>query len=123
MSVENNKRVVRRIFEDDLNERDPEARTRVASEIFAPDFYDPTNPPGMQHGLEGHTAIVNLFQGAFPGMRWTIEEMVAEGDESGLNRLLTDIRRGPPGSDVTNVDFSWGNFTGEFASFNIRSTG
>jgi acylphosphatase len=50
-------------------------------------------------------------------------EMVAEGDEPGLNQLLAEIRNGPPGSTVTSIDSSWGDFTGEFTSFRIRSTG
>jgi len=80
MSVEANKRVVQRLFNEDLSESDPARRAVVAAEIFAPDFFDPTNPPGMQHGLDGHIAIVNLFASSFPGMRWTIDELIAEGD-------------------------------------------
>jgi steroid delta-isomerase-like uncharacterized protein len=94
MPIEQNKRVVRRLFEDDLNERDPEVRACVASEIFAPDFYDETNPEGMRHGLEGHNAIVSLFQGAFPGMHWVVQEMVAEGDTVVARTLMTGTHRG-----------------------------
>jgi acylphosphatase len=50
-------------------------------------------------------------------------ELVAEGDESGLKNLLNEIRRGPSGSGVSNVEYSWGIFTGEFSSFKIRWTG
>lgn len=103
MSLEANKRLVRRIFEDDLSEPDAARRAQVAAEIFSPEFHDPTNPPGMQHGLEGHIAIVNLFQGAFPNMRWTIEDMVAEGDR------------------VVARTTMYGTHTGEF--FGIPATG
>lgn len=88
MSVEQNKRIVRRIFEDDLNEPDPAVRARVATEIFAPDFHDPTNPEGLQHGLAGHNGTVSLFRAAFPDMRWEIEDMLAEGDAVVVRTLM-----------------------------------
>jgi predicted ester cyclase len=80
MSTEMNKRVVRRLFEEDLSEADEAKRDVVAEEIFAPDFYDPTNPPGMQHGLDGHRAVVSLFASSFTAMEWKIEELIAEDD-------------------------------------------
>jgi len=80
MSVENNKRVVQRLFYEDLAQPDPVLRAPITAEVFAPDFYDATNPPGMQHGHEGHAAIVNLFHDAFSNLDWIVEDMVAEGD-------------------------------------------
>jgi steroid delta-isomerase-like uncharacterized protein len=73
---EQNKALVRRLFVDDISAGD----ATVAAEIIHPDFVDHTNPPGMQHGLEGHNAIVALFKASFPDMQWQIKEMVAEGD-------------------------------------------
>lgn len=77
MSQEANKILVRRMVEEDLNTGDPS----VSPEFFHPDFYDPTNPPGMQHGVEGHRQIIALFRRAFPEQRWTITNMIAEGDQ------------------------------------------
>src|SRR5690242_20188470 len=94
MSTEANKRVVRRLFEEDLSEPDAARRAQVADEIFAPDFYDPTNPPGMQHGLEGHTAVVSLFAASFPGQCWTIDDIVAEGDQVIVRTTMTGTHRG-----------------------------
>ena len=54
--------------------------TLVASLPKPEGFYDPTNPPGMQHGHDGHLAVVNLFMSAFPDMRWEIEDLLADGD-------------------------------------------
>jgi steroid delta-isomerase-like uncharacterized protein len=71
-----NNTLVRRLMEDDISRGDE----RVADEIIHPDFYDHTNPPGMQHGLDGHKAIVRLFRAAFPDSQWTIEDLVAEND-------------------------------------------
>lgn len=77
MSAEQNKMLVRRLLEEDVSRGDE----AVADEIIAPDFFDHTNPPGMQHGIEGHKAIVRLFRAAFPDQWWHIEDMVAEGDK------------------------------------------
>src|SRR5207302_9749630 len=74
---EQHKVLVRRLLQEDISKAD----TAVAAEIIHPGFHDHTNPPGMQHGLEGHNAIVALFHGAFPDMWWHIHEMIAEGDK------------------------------------------
>jgi steroid delta-isomerase-like uncharacterized protein len=92
--VEANKRAVRRLFEEDLGEADAAKRAIVTEEIFAPDFYDATNPPGMQHGHEGHKAIVALFTGAFPDMRWTIDDLLADGDKVIAQTTMTGTHRG-----------------------------
>ena len=76
MSIEENRELIRRLVYDDLNTGDP----AVTPEIFAEEFYDPTNPPGMQHGIEGHRAVVALFHSAFSDLHWEIEDMVA-GEE------------------------------------------
>ena len=47
-------------------------------------------------------------------------ELVAEGDETGLENLLAAVRRGPSGSNVTNVDSTWEEYQGEFESFRIN---
>ena len=73
---EQNKALVRLLLEDDISK----GNVAVAEQIIAPDFYDHTNPPGMQHGIEGHKAIVALFRAAFPDQWWHIEELIAEGD-------------------------------------------
>ena len=75
-TLEANKELVRRLMEEDVSKGDE----RVAAEIIHPDFFDHTNPPGMQRGLEGHNAIVRLFTTAFPDSQWTIEDAIAERD-------------------------------------------
>jgi acylphosphatase len=48
-------------------------------------------------------------------------EVLAEGDEANLIRLLDWCRHGPPGARVTSVRQSWSEATGEFAGFGTRS--
>lgn len=49
-------------------------------------------------------------------------EVVAEGGQEDLEKLLNELRRGPRASLVTNVKPTWGPATGEFHSFQIRMT-
>jgi predicted ester cyclase len=53
----------------------------VADEIIDPTFFDHTNPPDMQHGVQGHKAIVTLFRASFPDLQWQIDDMLADGDK------------------------------------------
>jgi acylphosphatase len=46
-------------------------------------------------------------------------ELVAEGAEEPLHRLVAWCRIGPPGGRVTHVDTQWAPYTGEFESFRI----
>ena len=77
MSLEHNKVLVRRLMEEDISQGD----AQVAAAIIHPEFVDHTNPPGMQHGLEGHNAIVQLFRTVFPDLVWHIDDLIAEGDK------------------------------------------
>jgi len=83
MSAEDSKKLVRRLIEEDLNTGNPAA----ADVIVASDFFDHTNPPQWQHGLEGHKQVLAYFRSAFPDVKWTIEDMIAEGDKV-MVRLL-----------------------------------
>lgn len=47
-------------------------------------------------------------------------EVVAEGEEAFLNRLIDWCRKGPPGARVDNVSISWKNAEKKFNGFNIR---
>lgn len=82
--------VARQLIEDDLNTGD----VAVAERIIAADFVDHTNPPGLQHGLAGHRGIVDIFHAAFPDVRWTIDDMVAEGDRVAMRLTMTGTHRG-----------------------------
>lgn len=49
-------------------------------------------------------------------------EVVAEGDEEQLNKLLVGLKVGPRAAYVTNVQVEWLPASGEFRDFRIRST-
>jgi predicted ester cyclase len=94
MSLEANKQLIRRLFEEDLNEPDGAVAARVADQIIAPDFHDHTNPPGLQHGVESHKTIVAMFRSTFPDMHWTAEALIAEGDLVVARTTMRGTQRG-----------------------------
>jgi len=47
-------------------------------------------------------------------------EIVAEGDDEKLQKLIAEARRGPPMAFVERIDVEWGDYTGEFQDFRIR---
>ena len=48
-------------------------------------------------------------------------EVVAEGEEAALQRLLDALRQGPPGATVTRVEAQWHDPSGEYRQFAIMS--
>jgi steroid delta-isomerase-like uncharacterized protein len=77
VSVEANKALARRWFEDLFNAGNLE----VADEVIAPDHvnHDPTLPD-IPTGPEGQKQIVNLYRGAFTNAHLSVEDQLAEGD-------------------------------------------
>ncbi len=74
MTPEENKAIVRRLFEELVSKGD----MAVADELFAPDFVWP------QFGLRGPEGVkqwVMAFRAAFPDVEDTVEEQIAEGDK------------------------------------------
>jgi acylphosphatase len=49
-------------------------------------------------------------------------EVMAEGERTSLEQLLAALRRGPRASQVSGVNFEWGEYKGEFLSFHVKST-
>lgn len=47
-------------------------------------------------------------------------EVVAEGPDRLVRALLEDLRNGPPGAIVRQVEVEWHEATGEFDRFQIR---
>jgi len=76
MSTEENKALIRRLFEEGLNQNQP----GVFDELIAPDFvlYDP--PPGIAHDRAGFRQLIETFRNAFPDLQVTFEAEFADGD-------------------------------------------
>ena len=74
---EENKAVVRRLFEELWNK----GNLSVADEIFAPNYthHDPSTPD-FERGPESEKKRATLYRTAFPDLRLTIEDLIAEGE-------------------------------------------
>ena len=74
MSIETNKAIVRRYFDQVLNKQ----RHNLAEEFLAEDIE--LQGTGLAPGLDDVKQFLTMFTAAFPDAHYTIENMVAEGD-------------------------------------------
>jgi predicted ester cyclase len=88
--AERNKAVVRRFIEEVQNAKDEAA----FYELNAPDFINLSAPPGVPNDLEGGKAFLWSFFEAFPDSRWTIDDMIAEGDRVATKKTFTGTHTG-----------------------------
>lgn len=47
-------------------------------------------------------------------------EVVAEGERKQLEKLISNLKVGPPAASVERVAASWGKYSGGYAGFKIR---
>ena len=78
MSTEENKAVVRRFLEGIFSQGDPD----VVDELAVPDFvvHDPSSE-AREVDVQGVKESITWSHSAFPNLRVTIEDQVAEGDK------------------------------------------
>ena len=76
MTLEANKAVIRRVFDAVIPAGDPTAMRDLVVE----DFLDHDPLPGQPAGVEGAEYVVSTMHGAHPDLRFTIDDLVAEGD-------------------------------------------
>ncbi len=90
MTAEGNKAVIRRLFEEVINPGDLER----ADELIRADFVEHGPTPGQAPGLEGFKQVNTMLRAAFPDLRLTVEEMVAEGDRVSVRFTARGTHRG-----------------------------
>jgi predicted ester cyclase len=76
MTPEDNKQSARRMVEI-INAGD----LGLVDELFAPDYVERAPPPGIPPDREGFKALIPMLRAAFPDLRYTIEDEVAEGNK------------------------------------------
>lgn len=47
-------------------------------------------------------------------------EIQAEGEKPQLNKLLEQLKTGPPGAQVKRVEMDWSDYSEQFTEFKIR---
>ncbi|MFQ5996820.1 MAG: ester cyclase [Dehalococcoidales bacterium] len=77
MSVEENKAIELRFFEEVVNK----GNIAVIDELFATNFVDHSVFPGMTADREGAKQFFTMAHTVFPDFHSTLEDMFAEGDK------------------------------------------
>ncbi|MGD0611792.1 MAG: ester cyclase [Anaerolineales bacterium] len=76
MTIETNKAIVRRVFEEIFSNKNLSA----VEELIAPDYINHNGTLEIS-GLEGIKKAIEVQFEAFPDLHTTIEDMIAEGDK------------------------------------------
>ena len=89
---EQNKALARRGIEEVWNQ----GKLTVIDELTAPNatYYDPNVPDGKFTGTEGLKQFVQIYRGAFPDVRITINDQIAEGDKVVTRWTATGTHKG-----------------------------
>lgn len=75
--MQNNSHLVRRFIHEVLTE----GKIDAAGEFFWEDMVEHVPLPGQGPGLDGLKDVLRGLRAAFPDMKWTVEEQIAEGDK------------------------------------------
>jgi steroid delta-isomerase-like uncharacterized protein len=90
-TLEANKALIRRVFEEVIPAGEPAAMRA----LVATDFLDHDPLPGQPPGGEGAEYVVSTMHGAHPDLRFTIDDLVAEGDRVTIRWTLHGTSTGP----------------------------
>ena len=90
MTTEQNKALVRRLIEEVMSG----GNMSLIDEFVAPDFIENEVIPGLSSGREGFKQTNNMFRSAFPDLKVTINDMLAEGDKVALSVTFSGTHKG-----------------------------
>lgn len=76
MSTEENKALIRRSFSEVYNQ----GNLDLVDEIYDKDFISQT-PPDVLKGPEGIKQFAFMLRSAFPDLKLTVEDQIAEGEQ------------------------------------------
>ncbi len=89
MAAEENKALVRRVFEQGINAQDDAAiRETIAKDYVNHDM------PAPSPGSEGFRQVIGMFRAAFPDMRVNLEDVLADGDKVVTRGFFTGTHQG-----------------------------
>jgi steroid delta-isomerase-like uncharacterized protein len=104
MPAEQNKEIVRRFVEEVLNR----GNLATIDEFMAEDFVEHEElPPGIPSSREGAIQLFGMLHSAFPDLKATIEDVIAEGEKVVLFTTWTGTQNGefidmpPSGKSMT----------------------
>lgn len=103
MSTDQNKTIVRRFYEEVFNR----GNLALLGELVATDYIEHYPFSGQAPGSEGLKGVVTMFRAAFPEIRITVEDTVAEGNKVAVRRTMRGTQKGelmgiaPTGKEAT----------------------
>lgn len=103
MSVEENKALANRWMKEVWQE----VNTASIDELLAPNYNFNYAPPGVEPNREVYKQGVDSFHAGFPDIKWTTEDVVAEGDKVAVHWKGKGTHKGefwgvpPTGKKVT----------------------
>jgi steroid delta-isomerase-like uncharacterized protein len=77
MFTEENKARVHRFYEEVFNRKN----TAALDKFIDPQAVDHSAPAGAPGGIEGARQFAGMFLTAFPDVRFTVKDLIAEGDQ------------------------------------------
>lgn len=87
---EQNKQLVRRLIEQAVNS----GNLTVADELIATNYVYHEATLGEKRGREGFKQLVGMYRAAFPDVRLTVDQQIAEGDLVVTRWTATGTQRG-----------------------------
>jgi len=104
MSTENNKTLIRRVYEETINQ----GNLALLDELYSSDYveHDPNYPQPVL-GAEGLKQYFQTFRTAFPDLHLAIEDLVGEGDTVAVRQTARGTHQGelfgipPTGKQIT----------------------
>ena len=90
MSTEENKSIVHRFYEEVFNRKN----TAALDEFIDPQAVDHSAPVGAPGGIAGAKQFAGMFLAAFPDVRFTVEDLIAEGDQVVARLTQSGTHRG-----------------------------
>jgi steroid delta-isomerase-like uncharacterized protein len=115
-TAEENKTIVGRVWEEFFIQ----GNLDKADEFFSPDYvnHDPAAPKD-RHGPEELRQFLSMYRNAFPDMQFSIEDVIAEGDQVVVRWTLRGTHQGelmgipPTNNQVTVTGMSIERVSGE----------
>ena len=91
MSTEQNKALVRQMVEEIFNR----GNMSLADEFLAPDFVEREELPlGIPRDREGVKQFSTILRSAFPDLKATIDDIIAEGDKVVIRQTWSGTHKG-----------------------------
>jgi len=97
--------MMRSFYDEVLSGGDLDRITDICTE----DVVDHEAPPGMPGGIEGVKAFVQMYRGAFPDLRATVEDYLEQGDRAVARVRFTGTHQGelmgvPPSGNQVDLE-------------------